>query len=136
MVRGGCPARTLTSAIENASNKNSMRNVILPPISSTPWGRDSQSPMRRATIEFVNPAYARLVGCESTALIGKHLRDVTVPEDHDFQAEKRAERQAGKTSTYEVRFRRADGGVVPVPLPPRRGEATARLRAPSRSLPI
>jgi PAS domain S-box-containing protein len=64
--------------------------------------------------EFVNPVYARLVGCASTDLIGKHISNVTVAEDCAFQAEKTAECRTGKTATYEVRFRRADGGVVPV----------------------
>lgn len=64
--------------------------------------------------EFVNPAYARLVGYDASELIGKHINDVTVSEDQARQLERRAERVAGKTSTYEVRLRRLDGALVNV----------------------
>jgi PAS domain S-box-containing protein/putative nucleotidyltransferase with HDIG domain len=64
--------------------------------------------------EYVNPAYARLVGCAPNDLIGKHPRDVTAPEDHATLNQERAKRRRGETSTYETRLVHADGRHVPV----------------------
>ncbi|MCX6080495.1 MAG: PAS domain S-box protein [Chloroflexi bacterium] len=64
--------------------------------------------------EFVNPAYAALIGYESTALIGKHPRELTIPEDHELLNEQRRLRQLGKTTTYESHLLRVDGSIAPV----------------------
>ncbi|CAG0956234.1 hypothetical protein GPROT1_00469, partial [Gammaproteobacteria bacterium] len=61
---------------------------------------------------FVNPAYARMTGYAVEDLIGKRPRDVTFAEDHAKLGRARAERALGKTTTYETRFRHADGGHV------------------------
>lgn len=64
--------------------------------------------------EFVNPAYARLVGRPAAELIGLRPADLTVAEDHAVLAQARADRKAGKTTTYETRLQRPDGALVPV----------------------
>jgi PAS domain S-box-containing protein len=64
--------------------------------------------------EFVNPAYARMLGYESADLIGKQPTDVTVPDDHSVLYEQKEKRTAGITSTYESRLRRADGRITHV----------------------
>ena len=64
--------------------------------------------------EFVNPAYARLFGHEPKDLIGKSPRDVTFAEDLPALMEQKRLRQAGKTSSYESRLRRADGSIAHV----------------------
>jgi PAS domain S-box-containing protein len=62
--------------------------------------------------EYVNPAYARMVGYPPAALLGKTPADVTLPEDHAALAQAWAERRAGTAGTYETRLRHADGHIV------------------------
>lgn len=64
--------------------------------------------------EYVNPAYARMVGRSPDELIGKRPTEVTAPEDHAILAEQRAKRMQGETSTYETRLVHTDGHLVPV----------------------
>jgi diguanylate cyclase (GGDEF)-like protein/PAS domain S-box-containing protein len=65
-------------------------------------------------LEFVNLAYARLLGCEAFALIGKHPREVTAQEYHTVLDQQWAHRLSGKTTTYESLLQRADRVTVPV----------------------
>jgi PAS domain S-box-containing protein len=69
---------------------------------------------REGVFEYVNPAYARLVGRSPEELIGKHTCDVTIPEDHTLLTQQRARRHRGESSTYETRLVHADGHLVPV----------------------
>ena len=62
--------------------------------------------------EYVNPAFARLVGRPIEDLIGKSMDDIVIPEDLPTLAEMRSKRLAGETSTYDLRLRRSDGEVV------------------------
>jgi PAS domain S-box-containing protein len=64
--------------------------------------------------EFANPAYAQLLGISPDEMIGKKLRDFTLPEDHPILAQACANRAEGKTTSYEVRQRRSDGSLVSV----------------------
>jgi PAS domain S-box-containing protein len=63
--------------------------------------------------EFVNPAFAQMLGHTPEELSGKRPSDLTLPEDHAILAESRALRSEGKTTIYETRLRRADGSSVP-----------------------
>ncbi len=62
--------------------------------------------------EYVNPAYARLLGYEPAAMRGLTPYDVTLAEDHEVLREANERRRGGATVTYETRLRGADGSVV------------------------
>ena len=62
--------------------------------------------------EFVNPAFARMVGQPIEDLIGKSMDEFIIPEDLPMLLKHRSERLAGKTTTYEFRLRRHDGKIV------------------------
>jgi PAS domain S-box-containing protein len=62
--------------------------------------------------EYVNPAFARLVGKPIEDLIGKSMDDIVIPEDLPTLAQMRSKRLAGETNTYDLRLRRSDGEVV------------------------
>lgn len=62
--------------------------------------------------EYVNPAFAKLVGCSTEDLIGKSMDDLIHHEDMGILNDARKKRLAGETTTYEVRLVRSDGQVV------------------------
>ncbi|WP_022803060.1 sensor domain-containing diguanylate cyclase [Deinococcus ficus] len=64
--------------------------------------------------EYVNPAYARLVGVTPQSLIGRTPFDITFEEDHAILTAAKAQRDTGLTSTYETRLKRTDGEAVHV----------------------
>lgn len=64
--------------------------------------------------EFVNPAYAKLVGYEASALIGNFPDELTLEEDHELLTKQRELREAGISSTYETRLVCADGKIANV----------------------
>lgn len=55
--------------------------------------------------EFVNPAYAGMLGYEYAELIGKTPLDVTFPEDHKALLNAQLMRAKGDVTTYEARLR-------------------------------
>jgi len=69
---------------------------------------------RDGKFEFINPAYAAMLGSNPEDLLGKHPSELTVPEERSLLAKHKRLRQDGRTSTYEIRLQRADGGTVPV----------------------
>ncbi len=69
---------------------------------------------REGRFEFVNPTYARLLGCQAADLIGRKPEDVAADNDSQIYELQRAARRAGHTSTYESRLRRADGSIIDV----------------------
>ena len=62
--------------------------------------------------EYVNPAFARLVGKPIEDLIGKSMDDIIIPEDLPTLAQMRSRRLAGETNTYDLRLSRPNGEVV------------------------
>ncbi len=62
--------------------------------------------------EFVNPAYATMIGRSAQELIGQRPKDLTVTDDHATLARARAQRQQGETTSYETRFQHTDGHIV------------------------
>ncbi|HWG85974.1 MAG TPA: diguanylate cyclase [Deinococcales bacterium] len=64
--------------------------------------------------QYVNDAYARLVGLRARDLIGRTPYDVTAPEDHAILRDARSARQRGEGNSYETSLRRPDGKRVPV----------------------
>ncbi|MFB3766673.1 MAG: ATP-binding protein [Methanotrichaceae archaeon] len=63
-------------------------------------------------IEYVNPAFARMVGKPLEDIIGKSMDDFITPEDLPMLNQERARRLAGETSTYNLRLRRSDGRII------------------------
>ncbi len=64
--------------------------------------------------EFVNPAYAQLLGLSPQEILGKTPQEFTHPDYRPIVTQARAQRLEGKTTTYELRLWRADGRTVPV----------------------
>ncbi len=64
--------------------------------------------------EFINPAYARMIGYSPQELIGRHHREFAVPEDLTIQNQAWGLRLQDKPSTYEIRLQRANETTVPV----------------------
>ncbi|MBB5362870.1 PAS domain S-box protein [Deinococcus humi] len=64
--------------------------------------------------EYVNPAFARMLGMAPDALLGCTPFDVTVSEEHSRVREALQRRATGETTAYETRLRRMDGEAVPV----------------------
>lgn len=59
--------------------------------------------------EYVNPAYARMLGYQQDELVGKTILEFTFPEDHAELVKAQMRRLEGKTSSYETRLRKTDG---------------------------
>ena len=64
--------------------------------------------------EYVNPAFARMLGMEPDALLGCTPFDVTVGGEHLRVREALQRRARGETTTHETLLRRTDGEAVPV----------------------
>lgn len=62
--------------------------------------------------EYVNQAFAQMVGKSREDLIGKSMDDFIVPEDLPILAQERSRRLAGETTTYDFRMRRFNGEIV------------------------
>ncbi len=65
-------------------------------------------------IEYINPAYARMLGYTPEELVGRLARELYYPPDLAKLEAMHAERQAGHSSTYEIRLVRRDGTPVEV----------------------
>ncbi|MBV9279629.1 MAG: PAS domain S-box protein, partial [Chloroflexi bacterium] len=59
--------------------------------------------------EYVNPAYAGMLGLEPESLIGTSPYDFTVPENHVILDWAFGEQREGRPATYETRLKAADG---------------------------
>ena len=66
--------------------------------------------------DFVNPAFARLLGYQPEELIGRPPEELVAFEDLTVLTEARQRRMHGETSTYGLRMLRKDGGTVYVQL--------------------
>ncbi|MBC7079147.1 MAG: PAS domain S-box protein [Methanothrix sp.] len=68
----------------------------------------------RWIIEYANPAFAHMLGFSLSEIVGKSTEDFLHPDDIPLLLESRAKRLEGLTTSYEVRFLRKDGSIVPV----------------------
>jgi len=64
--------------------------------------------------EYVNPAYARMVGRTPEELQGRTPEEFTFPDDLPVLEREHARRRSGESSTYETRLLHAGGHPVPV----------------------
>jgi two-component system, cell cycle sensor histidine kinase and response regulator CckA len=64
--------------------------------------------------EFVNAAYAKMLGEDAAALVGRNLEDFLLDEDKVELQTQLAQRREGASATYESRRLSADGRIVPV----------------------
>ncbi|MCA9962532.1 MAG: PAS domain-containing protein, partial [Anaerolineales bacterium] len=64
--------------------------------------------------EFVNAAFATMLGYTPGELIGKTPYDVTYTTEHERLTHYQAQRRAGEETTYEMRLRRADNTQIDV----------------------
>ncbi len=62
--------------------------------------------------DYVNPAYAKMLGYSPEELIGKTPYDLTFEEDHEILAAARSRRMINETNVYETRLKRADGSSL------------------------
>ncbi len=62
--------------------------------------------------DFVNPAFARMLGFTPEMLLGCTLRDVSLPEEHDLVEKALADWLSGKLTNVEMRLKRADGSPI------------------------
>ncbi len=67
-----------------------------------------------STFEYVNPAYASMIGYSQDELIGRRPSDFTAPSALDVLNDEGENRRRGITSTYESTLVHKDGRTVPV----------------------
>ncbi|MBA3531019.1 MAG: PAS domain S-box protein, partial [Ardenticatenales bacterium] len=67
---------------------------------------------RAGYFDYVNPAYAQMVGHTPAELIGRSPREFVVAEELAKLEEARARRLAGEQTSHEFRLKRADGSAV------------------------
>ena len=63
-------------------------------------------------VEYVNPAYANLLGCQAEAVIGKTLLDLTYAKDHPKLIQAHMSHLEGTPSSYETQLIKLDGSSV------------------------
>lgn len=63
---------------------------------------------------YVNKAYADMLGLPAAEILGRSPFDFTVEDDHVSLTEARERREAGSSSTYMTRLRRANGELLTV----------------------
>jgi PAS domain S-box-containing protein len=64
--------------------------------------------------EYVNPAYAHMLGLSAEEILQRSPGEVTIPEDLPTLGAAWEQRKRGEVSSYEIRLRHADGHTVPV----------------------
>jgi PAS domain S-box-containing protein len=62
--------------------------------------------------EYVNPAYAQMLGYQPEEIIGRTPKDFTLADDYGLLDQAHAERKAGKMTTYVTRIHHRDGRLV------------------------
>jgi PAS domain S-box-containing protein len=67
---------------------------------------------RELKYEYVNPAFAHMLGREISDLIGHHPHEFVLPEHHARLNAEWQNRLQGTTDTYELRYLRSDGQPI------------------------
>ncbi|MBP6471158.1 MAG: PAS domain S-box protein [Chloroflexi bacterium] len=62
--------------------------------------------------EYVNPAYARMLGYTEAELLGQDPTTFTHPDDLDALLAAHNQRKTGETTTYETRLVQKEGGIL------------------------
>lgn len=62
--------------------------------------------------EYVNPAFAMMLGYVAQELVGKTPLEITLPEDHDNITQNQSRALTGVSTIYEARLAKANGETV------------------------
>src|SRR5581483_1831348 len=132
----GSPAvlsRVITYAVERIAANRKLReseDMLTQAMHSSPIGMAFVG--TDGTYMEVNPAFARMLGHEREALIGRHLADVTHPEDVPESLAAHRELAEGRLPEFvgEKRYVRADGSELwaLIHVRPVRSGASGKLR--------
>lgn len=68
--------------------------------------------MMDGVYEYVNPAYAKMLGYRPEDMIGEPSEFFAMPEDTGIHSEQRKHRQEGEATTYETRLKHKDGHII------------------------
>ncbi len=90
----------------------SQRDFFLQVMNANPSGITVTN--QNALFEYVNPAYAKLVGSEADQIIGHSPRELTAPDDQEILSRQVEKRMRGETSSYETRLMKPDGSLTPI----------------------
>lgn len=88
------------------------RNFAQQVMNTQGQGLSVTGPDRR--FEYINLAFAKLIGCTPEEVIGLQPENIVWPDDVEIMAAHRQRRWSGETTTYEMRLRHKDGRPVPV----------------------
>jgi PAS domain S-box-containing protein len=104
--------RDITERKKAAAEMAFQRNFFLQVMNATANGITVTND--KNLFEYVNPAFARLIGCPPEQLIGMSPVNFTVDEDLDLIKEEHRQQQEGFSSNFELRLKGSGGYVTPV----------------------
>lgn len=64
--------------------------------------------------EYINPAFARILGYSREKILGKRPYEFTLPDDYHILKQARSVRRTGETNSYELRMIQGDGTIIHV----------------------
>ena len=104
--------RDITERKKSAAEMAAQRNFFAQVMNATASGITVTD--EAGFFEYVNPAYARLIGCPPEQLIGMSPLQVSNPDLLPFLTEERERRKHGETTTYESALLGPGGRITPV----------------------
>ncbi len=103
-------SRDVTTFIETENALQAERNFALQIMNNMGQGLTVINSV--GAIEYVNPAFANMLGYKPEEMIGRTSFELTHPDDQQILREAREKRSAGATNAYEVRLVRKDGSPI------------------------
>jgi PAS domain S-box-containing protein len=105
-----CTFTDITERIETEKVIQGQRDFALQVMNTMGQGLTVTNAHRQ--FEYVNPAYATMLGYKSEEILGLTPADIVVPEDYPLLEKARKQRLQGLSSGYECRLRRKDGSEI------------------------